>query len=327
MKKFIIVLLIFIGSINIGNLSFGYQYNLFTVKKLELPDYVVLPATVISTKSIIISSKIMGYVENLKVDIGDRIKKGQVLLTIESKSTQDKINQAKADYDRADFVYKRFVKLYKQRVISKNDLIKAKSDYLKAKASLDDVLTLKRHSNIKAPFNGIVSRRFVQNGDLSMPSTPLLKIDSTDGFFIDFFVPDTVFSYIQRKKFITTKIGGMIFKLPIAYRDLSEDSQTHTHEIKLLIKDIYNIHPGEFARVFIETSKNKRLVVPKNALVIRSMIKGVFVLNENGQVHFRIVRFGSDFKNFLIVLSGLNQGEKVLLDPPYWIKNGDTFKE
>ncbi len=296
------------------------------VKKEKIYLFDKVPAFVIPKNSVIISSKLMGFVKGLKVDVGDRVKRGEVLLEIESKSIKEKIKQVKANFENASFNYHKIKKLYEKGVVPKRSLVAAKSAYEQAKAALKDVKTLVSYSIIRSPITGYVSRKFIQNGDLAAPSQPLIAIEGTDTYQIQANVANSLYPYILKMKEIPVLIGNKKIYGKLQYIQKSEDPISHTHLTKILIPKKDYIHPGEFAVVLVKKKPINAILVSKKVIIERGGISGAFVVGKDNRVHFRMLRLGERIDGKYIVLSGLKAGERVVLNPPYYIVNNLAVK-
>ncbi len=302
------------------------EIKTFTAQKQTITLFSEVPSFVIPKNSVVISSKLMGYIKDLNVDVGDKVKKGEVLLKIDSKSVKEKIKQVKANFENAKFNYTRIKKLYKEGVVSEKTFIAAKSTFEQAKAALKDIKTLLSYSIVHSPIDGYISKRFIQNGDIASPSQPLLVIEGSDFYQVQANIPDSLFNNFFSMKKIPIKIKGKkIYGLP-QYIQKSEDSISHTHLVKIIVPKLGFIHPGEFAKVLIANKPTKTIIIPKSSVVERGGIVGVFVLDKNNKVHFRMIRLGEKVGNRYIVLSGLKQGERVVVNPPYYLENNSKLK-
>ena len=285
-----------------------------------------IPAIVISKNSVTISSKLMGYVKGLKVDVGDKVKKGEILLKIDSRSVREKIKQVRANFENAKFNYTRIKKLYKEGAVSEKTFVAAKSAFEQAKAALKDVKTLLSYSVVRSPINGYVSRRFVQNGDMAAPSQPLLVVEGSNFYQVQTNIPNSLFDNFLKMKKVPVKIEGKEIYGNPEYIQKSEDPISHTHLVKIIIPKLAFVHPGEFAKVLIANKPIEAVTIPKNAVIKRGGIEGVFVLDKNNIAHFRMLRLGEMVNRRYIVLSGLKQGERIVINPPYYLENNSKLK-
>jgi len=307
-------------------ISFSKTLQIQTVKKKEIILYSSVPAFIISKNTITVSSKLMGYVTSLKVDVGDKVKKGETILKIDSESIKEKIKQAKANLENARFNYRKIKKLYRSGVVSRKTYIAAKSAYDLAQAALKDVETLMSYSVVRSPINGYVSKRFVQNGDLAAPSQPLLSIEGYGIYQVEANISNSLFDNILKMKNIPVIIGNKEIEGQLQYAQKSEDPISHTHLVKILIPKTNFTHPGEFALILVKIKTINAVVINRSAIITRGGVRGAFVVEKNGKAFFRILRLGQKTKMGYIVLSGLKAGEKVIENPPYYLENNTKIQ-
>ncbi len=305
------------------------------VRLIKEPVYSYIPAEVISKTAATILSKIPGFVENLRVDIGDRVKKGEILLTIDQNISKQNIKEAlanvakaKAQLKNAKFNYKKYFKLYKNKVISKQQFLNMKTEfktavgaYEQAVAGLRAAQSTLRYSVIKSPINGIVSAKYVNNGDIASMFQPLLKINRLNALQVKANIDEKTLSLIHSLKFVKIEIGDKILNIKPSHVSPALDSITRTLEIKADLPKTFRAKPGEFAYVIIETKDRPAIMVNTSAITTRGGINGVFVVGKNGKAYFRVVRLGEKYNGYVEVLSGLFPKETVVLNPPLKLKN------
>ena len=320
------------------NAVYAYCENLKldSVKLVNKPVFISIPAEVISKDRVSISSKITGYIRNLNVDIGDMVRKGDILLVIEKSATAQNIKQAQANVERAkaqlenaEFNYRKFLSLYKQKVISKKKFMDIKTDYEASKGAYEQARagfkiaeSLLGYSVVRSPVNGIISKKYVYNGDMAVVSQPLLEINSLNHLQVRAYVSSDILSKINKTKKINVKIKDRLVNLDVKYISLVSDPVSRTFEIKANLPAKIAANPGEFASLLIKIKTSPTIIINKRDLTKRGYIEGVFSVDKKGKAHFRIIRLGKSYKNEVEVLSGLYPGQKVVANPPLYLKNG-----
>ncbi len=339
MKRFILNMLIFLVFVFLFFLqSLAFSFTISKVRLLKKTVYDYIPAEVISKKAVTISSKIPGFVENLHVDIGNIVKKGEILLTIDQNVSKQNIKQAlanvskaKAQLKNAKFNYEKFVKLYKEKAISRQQFLNMKTNYQtslgayeQSLAALKTAQSTLRYSIIKSPVDGIISDKYVNDGDMASMFQPLLKISEINSLQIRAYVDSTVSDLIEHSRRVVVKIKDKTLKLNVSNISPSLDPITRTREIKIKLPKTINVSPGEFAYVIIGVKSKNFIVVDKRAQTTRGGIDGVFVVDKKGRANFRMVKFGNTYKQYIISLSGLFPNEVVVLNPSLSLKNGSV---
>jgi RND family efflux transporter MFP subunit len=309
-------------------------------QKVE-PVYIFVPAKIVSSKEVGISTKIAGFVKGLKIDIGDVVKKGDTLLFIDKNTANQRLEQArqnikkaKAQLENAQFNYDKFSSLYKMKAVSKKQFLDveteynvAKSAYKQALSALSQAETNMNYSIIKSPIDGVISEKFVDNGDLAAMNKILMKISSLKNLQVESSVGFDVFKVIKNQKKIKVKVNDKIFIAKLTHISLVSNPVSKTFKIKADLACNEDIYPGEFAYLLIESKTKKILVIDKDTLTKRGGMNGVFVVGKDNRVYFRIVVIGRRYGRDIEILSGLFPKEKVILNPPLLLKNAALLND
>ena len=322
MKKLVASIIILI----LGLAKFTFSYSLASVKSSTCYSYAQIPATVISQHTVYVSSKITGYIRNLSVDIGDRVKKGQILFSIDPIETYQTIRQARANLNYAKFIFNRMKSLYNQKVVSKDRFLETKRAFLQAKAQYKKTLNLLKYTIMKAPFDGIVTKRFLSNGNLAVPSQPVLELMKSNDYLISASIPNSIFNKVTPNKHIEINLANKKIYGEVKYIDPKENPVTHSHRIKIKPQSTSDLYPGEFCTIKFQLKKRNCLLIPLQAKTQRGSIEGVFVVEHN-RAYFRMVRFGKIHSKKIEVLSGLESGQTIVINPPYTLKNNSILSK
>jgi RND family efflux transporter MFP subunit len=280
-----------------------------------------------------VSAQISGRIVEVKFDVGDAVRKGEVIVRIDERevsdalaSSQAQIAQAQAALRNAKANYERTQQLFKQSFVSQAALDRALSEFQAAQAQLQAAVavasqaaTVKGFATVTAPYGGIVAARHVELGEAVTPGKPLMTGFDPKDMRVVADVPqlklvqirnssgaDIEFPALGRRQ----KAGG-ITVLPTA------DPQTHTTRVRLVLPEyLQGTYPGMFARVHFAIGRTRRLLIPAQVVARRNEVTAVYVMGAEDVLHFRQVRLGQDFgAEGVEVLGGLQSGEKVALDP------------
>lgn len=179
MNKFLLTLGLFLitisslsanGSLEITTLEIQKTYNISQR----------FPGKILPLNYSKLAFEVAGKIDEVKVDIGDAVQKGDILAFLDPSEMQASLNQALARYDLADQALKRFTDLKQKGFISNQELDRASSDFLIAKAQVDFYSVKLEQTKIRAPFNGFIQNRFFDPGTVTSPGIAILEvIDST----------------------------------------------------------------------------------------------------------------------------------------------------
>ncbi|MEW5943072.1 MAG: efflux RND transporter periplasmic adaptor subunit [Pseudomonadota bacterium] len=280
-----------------------------------------------------VSAQISGRIVEINFDVGDYVRKGQVLMRIDEREvsqalagSQAQVAQAQANLQNARAHFERTKQLFVQKFVSQAALDKAQADYKAAQAQLTATLagagaaaTTKGFATIVAPYSGVVSARHVELGEMAAPGKPLMTGFDPKDLRVVASVPQYRLADIRRSPRAQAEFPELnkwvkavaVTVLPAA------DVRTHTTKVRLdLPEDLRDIYPGMFARAHFTVGLARKLLVPAAALVRRSEVTAVYVVDGKGGVQLRQVRLGEPAGQAGVeVLAGLVPGEKVALEP------------
>jgi membrane fusion protein, multidrug efflux system len=220
-----------------------------------------------------------GYVKMWRYDIGDLVKRGQVLAVLANPEIMEEQEKAKAELDGVTAIYNRLESVYKKtpELVPLEQVGEAKAKYGSAVAALDAINSKINYLTITAPFDGIITNRYVDTGavvqnGLDRPATePLFKIQDISIIRLNVSIPEVNSPYITKgtpvnitfQDLPNTVINGTVSR--IAY-GLNEDTKTMLVQIDLSNKD-HTIHPGMFANVNFNISlADSTISVPNQAI-------------------------------------------------------------
>jgi len=280
-----------------------------------------------------VSAQIAGRIVDIRFDVGDFVKKGEVIVRIDERAaaqavaaTEAQVAEARAALTNARANYERSKQLLAQNFISPSALDKAEADYKAAQARVTALLagagqaaTERSFATVVAPYSGVVSARHVELGEMAAPGKPLMTGFDPSTLRAVANVPQAQLDAIRalsKARVEVPSIGKWIDVKNVTIVP-SADPRTHTTPVRLELAGVVRgVYPGVYARAHFVTGRALKLVVPRSAVVRRSEVTAVYVVGENGAVHLRQIRLGTaENEQFLEVLAGLRAGEKVALDP------------
>ena len=280
-----------------------------------------------------VSAQIAGRVIDIRFDVGDRVKKGEVIVRIDERAatqavaaSEAQVREAQAALGNAKAQYDRQRQLLSQKFISQAAVDQAEAAYKSAQARVTALLagagqaaTERSFATVVAPYGGIVSARHVELGEMAVPGKPLMTGFDPATLRVAANVPQSQVAAIQAS-------GRARIEIPsraqwVEARSLtivpSADPRTHTTRVRIdLPEDVSGIYPGVFARAHFVVGKAPRLLVPRPAVLRRSELTAVYVIGADGRPQLRQVRLGeAGDERAIEVLAGLKAGERVALEP------------
>jgi RND family efflux transporter MFP subunit len=286
-----------------------------------------------AVKQSTVSAQIAGRIVELKFDVGDYVKQGQIIARIDESvvgaqvaGSQAQVAQARAMLENAKAQYERSKQLFAQKFISQAALDKAASDYKAAEAQAaaslagaGEAAATRRFATLVAPYSGLVSARHVELGEMAMPGKPIMTGFDPKDLRVEVSVPQYKLPAVRELSRATVELPSIQKWVKAASVTIlpAADVKTHASRVRLdLPDDTRDVYPGMFARAHFAVGRAKKLLVPAQAVLRRSELTGVYVVGEHEQVQLRQIRVGEPAgEGELEVLSGLMPNEKVALDP------------
>ncbi len=306
-----------------------------------------LPAEVQAFIQASIHARASGYLKNWFVDIGQQVTNGEVLAEIDTPELDQQLAQAKAQLDQANAALAlakttadRWTELLKTASVSEQETaekvannVLAQAMVESAQANLHRLQDLKRFDEVTAPFDGTVTMRNTDIGQLiSADSGPeLFRLAQTDPLRVYVKVPQPLVHAIQpgqKAELTFQEMQGHIFTAIVTRTAGAVDPASRTLQVELQVPNKNGeILAGSYAQVrFTEAADPQILTLSDNALIFRAEGMQVAVLDNNNRVHLQNIRLGRDTGNTVEVLQGVKADDRVIDNPPDSIAEGMTVQ-
>ena len=324
-----------------------------TAKRVAPDAMRVLPGNCLPFTEIAIYPRTTGYLKRWTVDIGDRVKAGQLLAEIATPEIDSQLEQARATLvqDRANLVRAQAQEVYAKAEERREEKIftagsGSKDSYDSAvansrvatatvhaseatlkvdQANIDRLVTLKSFQTITAPFDGVITARNIDPGALVQADTPtttreLFHLMRTDIVRVWVNVPQTFSTVVKAGQSATVtrrEDPGRSFAGTVARTADALDPNTRTLLTEVHVPNPENdLRPGMYLQVKFTFDRTVfPVMIPSAAVVIRDQSPMVAVLDANHAVHYRSVQLGRDYGAEVEVTTGLNPGEVVAVHP------------
>jgi RND family efflux transporter MFP subunit len=302
------------------------------VQMREVEQTYSIDGVVEATRQSTVSAQISGRVKGIFFDVGDRVSKGQVILKIdESEASQAlagsraQLSQSQAALQNARLNYERSQQLFEQKFISQAALDKSKADYEMAKAQAEaseagaqQSALAHSYTSVVAPYGGVVSARMVEMGEMVTVGKPLMTGFDPSQLRVIANVPQHKLKDIGSRPSVTIEVPSLSRWIKAASVTVqpSADLRTHSTQVRVeLPANQANVYPGMFVRTHFVVGKENKMLIPLGAVVRRSEVVAVYVVDDKGEPRLRQVRLGeANEQSEIEVLAGLNVGEKVARD-------------
>jgi len=299
------------------------------------------PGTTAPSDRAEISTRTMGFVKEVAVREGEFVRKGQLLIRIDPRDAQARIEAARkqvvqaekrleaalARHRAVEKNYRRYRELLKEGAVTPQEFDTVEAEYRSTRAEVEaaragvevarqnlrTASTGLSYAEIRAPFDGYVVRRNIDVGDLAAPGTVLLVLEKPP-YRVEFELPERFYGRVRPGDRITVRIESLRRETTaeIVEVEPSVDPSARTFRVKALLKD-RSVRGGFFARVYLKEG-DKTLLIPRKAVYKKWDLTAVWVVEQDGVLRLRFVRLGREMGDKVEVLSGLSGGERVLVE-------------
>lgn len=292
-----------------------------------------------------LSTRMMGFVTKLHVQVGQKVTTGQLIVSINNTDLQAKkaqvdasILQATAAYNNAKKDYDRFTNLFKQQSASQKELDDMTARYEMAKASLqgakqmrNEVVAQFSYANITAPFSGVVTNTFVKEGDMANPGMPLVSIEGASKLQVTAMVSENDITAIRNGMLVdilvksnATALKGKVTEVSASAKNTGGQYLVKINleptKAKVLSGMFVNVQFPIESKTTSETSE--RMLVPESALVHQGQLTGIYTVGNGNVAILRWLRVGKKLGNQVEVLSGLSVKEHYVVSAEGKLYNG-----
>ncbi len=174
------------------------------------------------------------------------------------------------------------------------------------------------YARIVAPFDGRVIRRSVEPGSLVSPGLSLFVVEDTSPYQLEATLPAEALAAVKKNTLARVQLDGLPEKSlmgKVAEVEAGADQTSHTLKARVDLPKESGVQSGMFGRAYFAQGEKRALVLPAEALVSRGQLRGIYVVDDTGLIHWRVLTLGKSTGNGVEVLSGLNDGELVVLNP------------
>ena len=306
-----------------------------------------LSGQVVSAQTANISTRVMGFITSVKVKVGDRVKKGQLLATISNEDILARraqadamIVEAEAAVSNAQKDYDRFTALYSQQSATARELDNVTLQYNAAKSKLEGAKQMRKevdamlgYTSLVAPFAGIVTQKTADAGSMANPGMPLLTIENASSCEVSAFVPENLVDRVKEGMPAEIVIKALNKTLRGAVTRVNHSSQFTggQYNIKVSVPqdETSTLYAGMYTNVNIlahpaevQAGAASTTLVPNAALVYKDQLTGIYTVSSGNTALLRWLRIGKKIGENVEVLSGLGQEELFILRAEGKLYNG-----
>lgn len=299
------------------------------LKSSEVDEYFETTGTVRAKTSSVIASRMMGTVTSVGVKEGDRVGPGQLLLTIDDRDVAQRVKAAEKGLEGAkqqqslsDITYQRYKKLYDEKALAGQELDQIETrkkvadiEYERAKAMLEEARINRGFARITSPSSGVVTEKKIEVGSLAVPGVPLLTVEDNSSFRVEVNADEKLSGTIKTGMTVSVLIDVLDREINGKVTEVvpSVDPMNRSFLVKIALSD-KALKNGYYAKVAIPVGKKQALLVPKKAVVEKGQLTGVYAVDKNYVIAYRLVRTGKPYGEKVEILAGLDPGDTVIVD-------------
>ena len=293
----------------------------------------VLPGTLRGINEAQIHSRVTGYVKQWFKDLGDTAKQGETLALIDIPEINRQVEEATANFNLAKTVFERWRRLRAEDAVSQQEMDEKTGLYRQSEAVLNRLKQLRSFGTVTAPFEGRITRRNINLGDLVNAGNvgnaqAMFTMARTDRLSVYVYLPQDRTSQVKVGDEVSvyqTNAPDKIIKGRIARTAGAIDINTRTLQVDIEIPNENNaLLPGAYVEVAMQIALGNSLIVPTNTLIFGAGGPFIAVVDQDNRAQKKKVTLGVDFGNQVEIRSGIAADDQLILNPMDSLVNGQA---
>lgn len=300
--------------------------KLIQVEAKEVPVFEPVVGTVRPRHQATVSADTSGRILEFKVVRGQRVKKGDLIARIDAAELEASLMRAEATLKHADSELTRQKTLLVGEVISRSKYEQAEAEERIARANLALIKASLDKALVLAPFSGTVTSKLADAGDLATPGRKLLGMQDSSSLRLEIPVAESLVGDLQEGQTLRLQIDAANLKTKAKVAELapSGDPASRTFLVKIDLPKSAKVKSGSFGRAWIPRGNAKILLVPTSAVVMRGQMEVIFIKSGDA-ARLRLVRTVPHGEGQRAVLSGISDGDQVIVQPDASLVDGTTL--
>ena len=274
-----------------------------------------------------LQAKFTGRVEQMRVVPGQRVKAGELLVELDAREIQARLDQALALRQQAESDLKRFAALLDAKSLTQAEFDSAQARARTAVAAVTEAETLLSYAKVLAPFAGVITRKHADVGDLATPGNPLLELEDPSALRLEADVPEAVVGKLTLGDKLPVRVASLPGELEGVVSEIAPaaDPGSRTFLVKLDLPNAAALRAGQFGRVAMPVGETAALRVPAAAVSQRGQMEIVFVVRD-GKAQLRLVKTGKRLGGEVELVSGVDAGEKIVTEGAAGLLDGQPVE-
>ncbi|MEZ5275964.1 MAG: efflux RND transporter periplasmic adaptor subunit [Opitutaceae bacterium] len=303
------------------------QVNTTTVEIQTVRGREEIPGTIRPVDRAMIAAKVIGTIDSLPVSLGQRVSRGDLLVSILAGEISAKVLQAQAQLDQASRDLARERELLTKGASTSETVSGLENRVRIMQAAVSEAETMLSYTRINAPFDGVITRKLVNEGDLASPGLPLVEIENPDRLQVEIDIPEMLAQTVVVGTEVEVVMPGGEWTGLARIKELAPaaDPVSRTFHAKVTVPANTPVRSGQFARVRLPGRQIEAILVPTSAVSYFGQIERVYVV-EGNRADLRIVKSGASYGDRVEILSGLGNGDIIVVNPPAGLVDGQPLE-
>lgn len=299
-----------------------------TARAENLPAITEVTGTIRPVQRAVIAAKVMGTIEELPVTLGQRVAAGDQLVRISAGEIAARVTQAQSQFNAARRDLERERALLPKGA-STADMVKGLEDrFAAAQAMVREAEIMVGYATLRSPFDGVVTRKLADAGDLASPGMPLLELEGLAGHQVEVGLPDSLAAALPEGSSlkVDVPVAGVSFTGKVVELSSAADASARTTTARISVPAGTAIRSGQFARVQVPGAPVRMLLVPAAAVTRLGQMERVFITGHDKRARLRLVKTGAVRGDRIEILSGVDDGESVVVSPAAGLREGQPLE-
>lgn len=278
-----------------------------------------------AVNGVAVSTDLAGIVSQIAFQSGGAVKKGDLLIKLDSQPEEARLRSAQARLENAKQNFERYQQLIKGAAVSQSAFDAARSEYRQAVAAVDETRAMISRKAITAPFDGMLGIRQVDLGQYLNVGEMIVRLESIDPIYVEFALPQQHFQELNIGKTLRLRANGLKdeeFEGTISALDSRLDEATRNIKIQGTVKNPQGkLRPGMFVNVDVLLPEKEVISIPTSSISYAPYGDSVYIVT-NGQVQQQFVKLGQTRGDQVAVLTGLKEGDEVVSAGVFKLRSG-----
>jgi RND family efflux transporter MFP subunit len=277
--------------------------------------------------SAVVEAKVSGRILQLPVVAGQKVSSGELLVQLDAREIRARLDQALAVRDQAAADLVRFTALLKQEAVTRAEFDAVQARQRIADAAVAEAETLLTYMRITAPFDGVVTRKHADIGDLASPGRALVELEDPDHLRLEASVPEALIGHLRQGAVLRVRIASLdrLFEGSVAEIAPASDPGSRTFLVRIDLPADPALRSGQFGRAAIPIGAFAALRVPAAAVVQQGQLEVAFVIRDQ-KATLRLVRTGKRIGDELEILAGLDADDTVVTEGAAGLRDGQPVR-